>query len=82
MQYMLLIYGEPGRWESAPEEERNEVRGRYVALAAELREREAYVDGNELQDARPRQPYASSPARPKSRTAPSPRRRRPSAATS
>ena len=50
MQYMLLIYGEPGRWESAPEEERNEVRGRYVALAAELREREAYVDGNELQD--------------------------------
>jgi hypothetical protein len=50
MQYMLLIYGESGRWESAPEEERNEVRGRYVALAAELREREAYVDGNELQD--------------------------------
>jgi len=50
MQYMLLVYGEPGRWESAPEEERNEVRGRYVALAAELREREAYVDGNELQD--------------------------------
>ena len=50
MQYMLLIYGEPGRWDSAPEEERNEVRGRYVALAAELREREAYVDGNELQD--------------------------------
>ena len=50
MQYMLLIYGEPRRWESAPEEERNEVRGRYVALAAELRERGAYVDGNELQD--------------------------------
>ncbi len=50
MQYMLLIYGEPGGWESAPEEERNEVRGRYMALAAELRDREAYVDGNELED--------------------------------
>jgi len=50
MQYMLLIYGEPGRRESAPEEERNEIRSRYMALAAELRDREAYVDGNELQD--------------------------------
>ena len=34
MQYMLLVYGEPGRWESATQEERNEVRARYVALAA------------------------------------------------
>jgi len=50
MQYMLLVYGEPGRWESASEEERNEVRARYVALAAELREHEAYVDGAELED--------------------------------
>ena len=25
MQYMLLIYGEPGRWETLTEEERGEI---------------------------------------------------------
>ena len=50
MQYLLLIHADPSRWEDAPENERKAVMAEYVALAAEMRERDAYVDGNELQD--------------------------------
>jgi hypothetical protein len=51
MQYMLLIYSEPGQWESIPEAERNAIYEEYFALSRELRERNAYVDGSELQPA-------------------------------
>lgn len=50
MQYMLLIYnGDPGRWERMSEEERNAIYAEYGALTRELRDRNALVDGNELQ---------------------------------
>jgi hypothetical protein len=49
MQYMLLIYGEPGRWESLAEDERKAVYARYEAFADELRASNALVDGAELQ---------------------------------
>jgi hypothetical protein len=49
MQYMLLIYGEPGRWESLSDELREAVYADYMAFGKELAERNAYVDGSELQ---------------------------------
>jgi hypothetical protein len=50
MQYMLLIYnGDPGRWERMSEDERNAIYAEYGALTQELRDRNALVDGNELQ---------------------------------
>ena len=49
MQYMLLIYAEPGRWESLSEDERKDVYARYEAFAGELRESNALVGGAELQ---------------------------------
>jgi hypothetical protein len=51
MQYMLLIYSEPGQWESLTDEERNAIYEEYFAFSRELRERGAHVDGNELQPA-------------------------------
>jgi hypothetical protein len=49
MQYMLLIYSQPGRWDSLSDQEREAVYGEYMAFGKELRERNAYVDGSELQ---------------------------------
>src|SRR5262245_59185534 len=49
MQYLLLIHSDPSRWENVTEDERNAVMGEYVALAAEMRERNVYVDGSQLQ---------------------------------
>jgi hypothetical protein len=50
MQYMLLIYnGDPGRWERMSEDERKAIYAEYGALTQELRDRNALVDGNELQ---------------------------------
>jgi len=51
MQYMLLVYSNESRWENVPDVERQEIIGKYMALAADMRERDAYVDGNELQPA-------------------------------
>jgi hypothetical protein len=51
MQYMLLIYGEPGRWEKLSEEERNSIYAEYMELSRELRDRNALIDGSELQPA-------------------------------
>jgi hypothetical protein len=49
MQYMLLIYSEPGRWESLTDEERNAVYSQYEAFGRELDSRNAFVGGAELQ---------------------------------
>jgi hypothetical protein len=49
MQYMLLIYSKPGRWESFSDEEREAVYAQYRAFGNELRENQAMVDGAELQ---------------------------------
>jgi len=51
MQYLLLIYSEPGRWESLSDDERSAMYAEYGRLSQELRERNAYVDGSELQEA-------------------------------
>jgi hypothetical protein len=49
MQYMLLIYGEPGRWESFSEEQRNALYEDYFALSRRLRGEGKLVSSNELQ---------------------------------
>jgi hypothetical protein len=49
MQYLLLIYSEPGEWESLPEEERDALYEEYLTLSRDLRERDALVSANELQ---------------------------------
>ena len=49
MQYMLLIYSDPTRWENVPDAEREAIMGEYMALAAEMRERNVLVDGSALQ---------------------------------
>jgi len=49
MEYMLLIYDQPGRWGSLAEEERNAEYEEYFALSRELRERKALVSSNELE---------------------------------
>jgi hypothetical protein len=49
MQYMLLIYSTPGRWESLSDDERGAVYAQYAAVGEELRNRGAYVAGAELQ---------------------------------
>jgi hypothetical protein len=49
MEYMLLIYGEPGRWETLSEDERNAEYEQYFALSRELRARNALVGSHELQ---------------------------------
>ena len=49
MQYMLLIYSDPTRWENVPDAEREALMGEYMALAAEMRERNVLVDGSALQ---------------------------------
>jgi hypothetical protein len=49
MQYMLLIYSEPGQWEDLSDDERNAMYARYGALSQELRNRNALIAGDELQ---------------------------------
>ncbi len=49
MQYMLLIYGEKESGASLSEDELQSVYAEYGRLSQELRERNAYVDGSELQ---------------------------------
>jgi hypothetical protein len=49
MQYMLLIYGKEERWASLSEDEAQAVYAEYGRLSQELRDRNAYVDGGELQ---------------------------------
>jgi hypothetical protein len=49
MQYLLLIYGDEQRWSSLSEEELQGMYAEYGRLSQELRERNAYVDGGELQ---------------------------------
>ena len=49
MQYLLLIHDEEDVWENLPEEQRNEIYGRYMAYTTELRESGALVGANQLQ---------------------------------
>jgi hypothetical protein len=49
MQYMLLIYSEPGSWESYSEEERNAMYEDYAALSRRLRDQGKLVSSHELQ---------------------------------
>jgi hypothetical protein len=47
--YMLLIYGQEGRWESLSDEERKAVYERYYALSNDLRAQDKLIASNELQ---------------------------------
>jgi len=49
MQYMLLIYGSEGSWDSYSDEERNAIYEEYYALSNDLREQGKLVSANELQ---------------------------------
>jgi hypothetical protein len=49
MQYMLLIYGEEGSWESYSEDERNAVYAEYGKLNGDLRMQGKLIAGDELQ---------------------------------
>ena len=49
MQYLLLIHSDPSRWEHVPEDERNAIMAEYMTLSADMRERNVYVDGGQLQ---------------------------------
>ena len=49
MQYMLLIYDDENVWASMPEEERNAAYGEYFSYTNELREKGAFVAGDQLQ---------------------------------
>jgi hypothetical protein len=49
MQYMLLIYGEPGAWESLSDDERNALYQEYYGLSNDLREQGKLLSANELQ---------------------------------
>jgi hypothetical protein len=49
MQYMLLIYSEPGSWSALSEEERSAMYEEYFALSRRLRERDKLISSHELQ---------------------------------
>jgi hypothetical protein len=49
VQYMLLIYSEPGSWSSLSEDERSAVYEEYFALSRRLREQDKLVSSHELQ---------------------------------
>jgi hypothetical protein len=49
VQYMLLIYSEPGAWRSLSEEERSAMYEEYFALSRRLQAEEKLVSSNELQ---------------------------------
>ena len=49
MEYLLLIYGAEGQWESRPEEERQAMYQEYGAFTNDLREQGKLLSANELQ---------------------------------
>jgi hypothetical protein len=49
MQFMLLIYGSAGSWDSLSDDERTAVYEEYYALSQDLREQGKLVSANELQ---------------------------------
>ena len=49
MQYLLLIYGAEGAWESRSENERQAMYQEYGALSNDLREQGKLISANELQ---------------------------------
>jgi hypothetical protein len=49
VQYMLLIYSEPGSWSSLSEEERSAMYEEYFALSRRLRDQGKFVSSHELQ---------------------------------
>ena|SRR5919206_1804792 len=49
MQYLLLIYGDEGRWESMSEEEREGRLEEYGALIRDLTAQGKWIGGNQLQ---------------------------------
>jgi hypothetical protein len=49
VQYMLLIYGEEGTWESASDDERQAMYREYGQLSGDLRAQGKLVAGDELQ---------------------------------
>jgi hypothetical protein len=49
MQYMLLIHDDEARWSSLTEEERGRVYQEYGSYTQELRDKGAYVAGDQLQ---------------------------------
>jgi hypothetical protein len=51
MQYMLLIYTEPGSWESFSEEERHAMYEEYFGLSRDLHVKGKLVSSHELQPA-------------------------------
>lgn len=52
MQYIALIYGEAGRWESLSEDEQHAVLGRYQAFADEAQQAGVLAGGAELHSTR------------------------------
>ena len=51
MEYLLLIYDEPGAYESLSSEEQQALYQDYGRLTQDLRERSAFVSANQLQPA-------------------------------
>ena len=49
MQYLLLIYGAEGEWDSRSEDEREAIYQEFYALSNDLREQGKLVSANELQ---------------------------------
>jgi hypothetical protein len=49
MQYMLLIYSSEDAWERLSEDERSALYAEYGQLGRDLRERNAFVSGDELE---------------------------------
>jgi hypothetical protein len=49
MQFMLLIYDDPGAWQGFSEDERNAIMGEYFGYTEALRKAGAYVSGDALQ---------------------------------
>ena len=48
MQYMLLIYDDPQKWATMPEDDRNAVMGEYFTYTEDLRKAGAFVAGEAL----------------------------------
>jgi hypothetical protein len=48
VQYMALIYGDETRWAALSEEDQDEIRGRYRALAADAQKAGVMAGGDEL----------------------------------
>ena len=49
MQYLLLIYGAEGQWDSRAGEEQQAIYQEYSALTTDLREQGKLISANELQ---------------------------------